>query len=230
MNLNNVEVNTNNNFPKCLDIETNKAHYISVLRSTNREGIEDLIKFLEESSFFTDPASAKYHANHPGGLCYHSLMVYKCYNGLCRLLKLDKPFESIAIEALGHDFDKIGTYSIQSRNQKNEKTGNKWQAYKTYGYKNVEGKLPLPHGQSSCLIAQKYITLTDIEFLSICHHMGSFGLTQSELNTLDKAYKYDVSVLLLHQADMLASNMFETTFEPDEIPFGQVEAKFGIRF
>lgn len=230
MSLDNVTVEVGDNFPKHLDIEGNKHTFLALLRSTNREGIEDLIKYLEGSSFFIDPASAKYHSNHPGGLCYHKLMVYKCYNGLCRLFKIQKPIDSIVIEALTHDLDKIGSYSIQSRNQKNEKTGNKWQAYLTYGYKEDKNKLPLSHGESSCLIANKYITLKEDEYLAIRHHMGSYGLNQFDLGTLDKAYDYDISVLLLHQADMLASKLYEFVYEPDEIPFNKVSAKFGIRF
>lgn len=230
MSFDNIKVEVENSFPKHLNIEGNKSTFTEILRSTNREGIEDLIKYLESSSFFIDPASAKYHSNHPGGLCYHKLMVYKCYNGLCRLFKIDKPIESIIIEAFTHDLDKIGSYSIQSRNQKNEKTGNKWQSYLTYGYKNEKEKLPLSHGESSCRIASRFITLTDTEYLAIRHHMGSFGLNQTDLGTLDKAYDFDVTVLLLHQADMLASKLFEVVYEPDEIPFNKVSAKFGIKF
>lgn len=230
MSFDNVKVEVENSFPKHLNIEGNKETFIVLLRSTNREGVEELIKYLEGSSFFIDPASAKYHSNHPGGLCWHKLMVYKCYNGLCRLFKINKPIESIIIESFVHDLDKIGSYSIQSRNQKNEKTGNKWQAYLTYGYKTDKNKLPLPHGESSCMIARKYIELKDDEYLAIRHHMGSFGLNQMDLNTLDKAYDFDISVLLLHQADMLASKLYETVYEPDEIPFNKVSAKFGIKF
>ena len=34
-----------------------KEKFIELLRSTNREGIEDLIAFLDKTDFFTAPAS-----------------------------------------------------------------------------------------------------------------------------------------------------------------------------
>ena len=53
-----------------------KERFISLLKSTQREGIEKLILWLENSSFFDDPASARFHGNFKGGLCEHSLIVY----------------------------------------------------------------------------------------------------------------------------------------------------------
>lgn len=38
-----------------LDIQNLKNQFIELLKSTKREGIEDLIKFLEKSDFFTAP-------------------------------------------------------------------------------------------------------------------------------------------------------------------------------
>ena len=41
----------------------NKETIIKLLRSTERKGIENLIKYLENCDFFTAPASTKYHSN-----------------------------------------------------------------------------------------------------------------------------------------------------------------------
>ena len=59
-------------------IEQNKQEFISLLRTNKREGarIEELISKLENSDFFTAPASTKYHASYKGGLCQHCLNVY----------------------------------------------------------------------------------------------------------------------------------------------------------
>ena len=51
--------------------------YCEVLRSTNADGIEDLISYLKDSDFKTAPASTNYHNNFLGGLCAHSLNVYQ---------------------------------------------------------------------------------------------------------------------------------------------------------
>ena len=46
-----------------------KQQFIQLLRSTNRQGIENVINWLEESDFFTAPASTMFHshrsANYP---------------------------------------------------------------------------------------------------------------------------------------------------------------------
>ena len=52
-----------------------KQRFLELLRETKREGIEDLIKFLENSDFFTAPASTKFHGDYEGGLWEHSLKV-----------------------------------------------------------------------------------------------------------------------------------------------------------
>ena len=60
-----------------VNIENNKNEYIKLLKSTNREGIDKLINWLEnKSDFFNAPSSTIYHGNYPGGLCQHSLNVY----------------------------------------------------------------------------------------------------------------------------------------------------------
>ena len=41
-----------------------KEEFLKLLRQVKREGIEDLINFLEKSDFFTAPASTRFHGNH----------------------------------------------------------------------------------------------------------------------------------------------------------------------
>ena len=54
-----------------------KEEFLKLLRQVKREGIEDLINFLEKSDFFTAPASTRFHGNHEGGLVEHSMKVYE---------------------------------------------------------------------------------------------------------------------------------------------------------
>lgn len=56
----------------------NKEQFIQLLRSTGREGVEDVLEELEENGFFKAPASMNHHLNYEGGLLEHSLNVYKC--------------------------------------------------------------------------------------------------------------------------------------------------------
>ena len=50
-----------------------KEEFLKLLRTVKREGIEDLINFLEKSDFFKAPASTKFHGDYEGGLVEHSL-------------------------------------------------------------------------------------------------------------------------------------------------------------
>ena len=53
-----------------------KERFIELLRSTGRQGIEEVINYLEKSGFFTAPASTKHHLSFEGGLMEHSMNVY----------------------------------------------------------------------------------------------------------------------------------------------------------
>ena len=71
MNLINNEVLTET------QISTNKDTIVSLLRSVKRKGIEAVIRYLEDSGFFTAPSSINRHHNWKGGLAEHCLGVYQ---------------------------------------------------------------------------------------------------------------------------------------------------------
>ena len=65
------------------EIELNKQKFIEIAKTNiKRDGVNELLAWLETTDFFVCPASAKFHSAEAGGLCFHSLNVYK------RLLKL----------------------------------------------------------------------------------------------------------------------------------------------
>ena len=47
-----------------------------LLRQTKRDGIEDLLKYMDKAGFYTSPASTKYHGAAEGALAVHSLNVF----------------------------------------------------------------------------------------------------------------------------------------------------------
>ena len=57
-----------------------KEQFLELLRTVKRDGIEDLINFLEKSDFFIAPASTRFHGDHEGGLVEHSMKVYEILN------------------------------------------------------------------------------------------------------------------------------------------------------
>lgn len=88
-----------------------KDEILKLLESVKRDGMGDLINWLESSDYFTAPSSTKYHGNYPGGLADHSLNVYDS------LVLLNEEFsenkiaqDSIIIVALLHDLCKTGYY------------------------------------------------------------------------------------------------------------------------
>ena len=141
--------------------------FVELLRTTNRDGIEELIRYLqEETDFFTAPASTKYHGAFESGLLMHSINV-------CAELNLDPnskvyPTETLIIVALLHDICKANCYRTEKRNVK-ENGG--WVEKQVYVF---EDELPLGHGEKSLYLASKFIKLSDEEAAAIRWHMGAF--------------------------------------------------------
>ena len=76
-----------------------------------RDGIENLLKWLHMTDFYTAPASTKYHGAIEGGLVQHSLTVYDELFSLCNhyhYFSTDTANrrESAAIVSLFHDICK----------------------------------------------------------------------------------------------------------------------------
>src|SRR5690554_1459568 len=100
-----------------------KERFIKVAKDRiKREGIDDLLKLLENTDFFTAPASTRYHHSYEGGLAKHSLEVFDILDTDLNLSDFDK--ESIAIVSLFHDICKVGYYEVSTRNTKDE--NGKW--------------------------------------------------------------------------------------------------------
>ena len=95
-----------------------REKYVSLLRSTDREGIDSLIRWLEEESdFFSAPASSKTHGAYEGGLLVHSLSVYSILKNFSKNIP-DAREDSIIISALLHDICKANFYVKGVRNVK----------------------------------------------------------------------------------------------------------------
>ena len=80
-----------------------KEEFINLIKSTNRDGIENLLAFLEKSDFYTAPASTRFHGNFEGGLLEHSMKVYEIFKEKIKQSGLNTPEDTIKIAALLHD-------------------------------------------------------------------------------------------------------------------------------
>ena len=103
-------------------IEQNKQTFIGLINSITRDGARksELISKLENSDFFTAPASTKYHASYAGGLCEHSLNVYNSAVKLVEAFNLTDVIssDSLLITCLLHDISKMNFYETSYRNKK----------------------------------------------------------------------------------------------------------------
>lgn len=194
------------------DIFEVKERIINLLKSTEREGIDKVIKYLEETDFFVAPASTNYHGNYEGGLAEHSLNVYILLEVKNRQFDLGISPDTIAITALLHDICKVNLYHKCTKNRKNEKT-QKWESYQGYGF---EDTFPVGHGEKSIIKLQQFIRLSKDEILMIRWHMGAASENWANMNAMSTSFNMCKGALALHTADMEASYILEERFEPGE--------------
>lgn len=179
-----------------------KEQIINLLQSTNREGMDKLIDFLEKSDFFKAPASTRFHGNYEGGLAEHSFKVYEILKEKVNFLKMDVPEDTIIISALLHDICKTNYYKIDYRNAKNSLG-----VWEKVPYYTVDDTIPYGHGEKSVMMLTEYIKLTNEEKYAIRWHMG-FSEPKELYGTLGQAFsKYPFS-LLLHEADLEATHLY----------------------
>lgn len=188
----------------------NKERFIELLRSTKREGIEDLIMWLETTDFFEAPASTKFHGNYKGGLLEHSLNVYdmlnlEVSNIMSKTENIRINQDSVILVALLHDLCKVNLYKVDYRNTKND-----YGQWIKVPYYTTEDNEPYGHGEKSVMLALEFIKLTKEEMYSIRWHMG-FTEGKEQYNYISATYnKYELAVLA-HVADLKASYLLERT-------------------
>ena len=182
-----------------------KERFLELLRSTKREGIEDLISFIEKTDFFIAPASTRFHGSFEGGLLEHSLKVYEIldYKIKNNVIDLFVPEDTIIITALLYDICKVNFYKVDYRNAKNSK--GEWEKVPYY---TVDDTIPYGHGEKSVMMLSEYIKLTSEEKYAIRWHMG-FTEPKESYNTLGAAFKKYPLALLIHEADLEATYFYD---------------------
>lgn len=189
------------------EIQANADIIEQLLKKITRSGanIDELLSRLENSDFYTAPASTKYHGSYPGGLADHCLSVYYNLVSLVNSKYLTNiSEESIIIVSLLHDLDKINKYEIYTRNVPPSKDFPNWtkeDSYKTKDNNNlfIYGN----HEQNSEFLIRQYIPLTVEESVAILHHMGGMSFDSAQDN-IGLVYDNYPLAVLLHLADMLS--------------------------
>ncbi len=192
------------------EINNNKNEFIKIYNENiKREGASELLNFIENSDFFTAPASTKFHSAIEGGLCFHSLNVYKRFKQNLISEFKDKytdviSEESIAIIALLHDICKVNCYKLDYRNVK---VNGEWTKQPYFAY---EDSLPYGHGEKSVYMISGFMKLSRDEAMAINWHMGGFDsrVLGGNYSLSTAFYSYPLSVIF-HISDVQATYLDE---------------------
>ena len=183
-----------------------KMEIIETLKKTGREGIEGLIAYMEDSGFFTAPASGGNHSFGEGGLAEHSLNV--CHTAEKLSVSLiggknitDEIRNSVVIAALLHDLGKCGDYGKKMYIENILKSGKQSEAKP---WKRNPELLPLDHATRSIKLATLFIDLTEEEEFAIRYHDGLYETANYGV----KGHETQL-YMLLHWADMWSSRVLE---------------------
>lgn len=203
-----------------MDINKNKEEFIELLRSTSRNGVEDVIESLEEMGFFSAPASAGHHLNIEGGLVQHSLNTCRAALAVWEGMKVLEPSigkevgrDSVIIASLLHDVCKSDIYVRSVKKRKN--AIGQWEDCE--GYKISYKNFPMGHGEKSViLLLCSGLEMSDDEMLAIRWHMGAWGINMNsyeDQRCFDTSKKMYPLVSIIQSADNLAANIMERTGE-----------------
>ncbi len=191
-----------------MSILDNRKFIIDHLKKTKREGIEDLIAYMDDCGFFSAPCSSQYHLSCEFGLVQHTRNVMEIAEKIGIALyggaEYNKIQDSVIISAILHDLGKMGQFEkpLYVENKlKNGELGKK-------PYIINPNLLNIPHEVRSIVIATMFIDLTEEEQFAILYHNGLYG-----------DFKYEITgketplYLILHFADMWASRIKENKKE-----------------
>lgn len=180
----------------------------TLLKSTNRQGVDELLNWLDSTDFKFAPASTKYHNSFRGGLLKHSLDVYYHMDDFKELnIFFDIKDDTKIISALLHDVCKVQCYGVEYRNAKNE--DGQWVKVPYYTWKEQK---PYGHGQKSVIEIQQHgLKLTDIEIAMIINHMGfSDVVSDKDTGRVSALFSMCPQSLVLHYADELSTYVTES--------------------
>ena len=193
-----------------------KEKFIELLRSTGRQGIDEVISYLEKAGFFTAPASSVHHLNVEGGLLKHSMNVYNlamAMRGPIVAMRPDMesrlPVKSIIIAALLHDVCKTDVYKKSKRWSLG--ANGRWGMADRYAVDYSH--MPVRHGEKSVIMLLSLgLKLSVDEIIAIRWHMGPWDLSfqsREALGNLNSASTQCPLLSLIHAADGMAAHILE---------------------
>lgn len=184
--------------------------YTAKMVDKGRKGLGGLIKYAVDNGFLTAPASMKYHLNCEGGLLKHSLNVLNQLELLDNVYDIDIQPEpdTLFICGMFHDIHKCcdGFGQRQYGEEKRD-----WHKKNVSPYEWNNNQFAFNSEMKSILIMLKFIDLRQDELQAIGYH--SLGFHPDVKSISNNVYPLTV---VLHMADMYASNIIETKKSIDE--------------
>ena len=183
----------------------NKKFVIDHLLATKREGMEDLIDYMEQIGFFDAPCSGENHLACQFGLVHHSRNVMMAAENIGYALlgkvKYAEIRNSVIIASLLHDLGKCGDYGKQMYVPNILKSG---EASEAKPFKRNPALLPLDHATRGIKLATLFIDLTEDEEFAIRYHDGLYETANYGV----KGHETPL-YLILHFADLWSSRVTE---------------------
>ena len=183
----------------------NKKYVVDHLLSTEREGMEDLIAYMEEIGFFEAPCSGGNHLACQFGLVHHSRNVMMAAENIGYALlgkvKYAEIRDSVIIATALHDLGKCGDYGKQMYVPNILKSG---KASEAKPFKCNPALLPLDHATRSIKLATLFIDLTEDEEFAIRYHDGLYESANYAVKGNETPF-----YLILHYADLWSSRVTE---------------------
>lgn len=205
-----------------------KDEYITLLKSVDRSGIDDLIAYLESTDFFKAPARCEHSCNFPGGLLLHSINTYRALkekltpgtNTVWTGVALDENItnDTLIIVSLLHDLGKIGMFEKTQKNTRcydeeaikaadrfsvKEDSVGKYIWKVENGYRYINESPFGGAGETAVIIAQRYLRLTNTEIKALRWHAG-YG-PEAYTSRVSDAFASTPLALALYTADMEAT-------------------------
>lgn len=200
-----------------MNIVENKNHFISLVKQfVKRDGVDQLLTWLERSDFFVCPASTQFNLPVEGGLCQHALNVadslVKRYfdksiydleeSDALVVLDNEMTIENILVVSLFSSINKANCYV---KDFKNVKVNGKWEQQEYWKWN--EQFLYSGRGGKSVFILQQYMRLYVEEAQAIAFILaGEDNIFSGVIDsTYRKIYEQSSLALYLHLAEMEAT-------------------------
>lgn len=172
-----------------------KIHDI-VHQYVHRDGLDNMLRYIDDHGFYEAFASTSFHCNYKGGLAEHTYNVITNALKLADVLESEVSRESIVLCALCHDFGKTDYY-----------VPNLLKSGKVSGSKpmKIDPELRIKnHAFRSLMIVSKFLELTESERICILCHDGFF-----ENSNREYMLSLDELLYIVHSADLYAARFME---------------------